>query len=167
MYEADVLDLVAIDQWPQRADASLRAHVAGCAVCAEVASIAIAVREWSETESVPRMQDSSVVWHRAQVKARAEAARAASKPVWVAQAFALVSLVVALVWFGPSESWYASSWQAVSKAAPLWPASLGANALPPGWGWTLSLALGGVVLLVSLVLGAIRISERSEIPHNR
>jgi hypothetical protein len=29
------------------------------------------------------------------------------------------------------------------------------------------LALGGVVLLVSVVIGALRISERSELPHNR
>ncbi|MEO6221781.1 MAG: hypothetical protein ABIP90_00925, partial [Vicinamibacterales bacterium] len=91
-----MLDLVAIDQWPQRADASLQAHVAACAVCSEVASISHAVREWSEAAAVPRMDDSSVVWHRAQVKARAEAARAASRPVWVAQGFAVVALIVAL-----------------------------------------------------------------------
>ena len=42
--ERDVLDLVAIGQWPSRADEALRAHVAACATCAEVASIAAVVR---------------------------------------------------------------------------------------------------------------------------
>lgn len=176
-HETDVLDLVAVDQWPQRADASLQAHVASCALCADVASVATAVREWGDADAAPRMADASLVWHRAQVKARANAARAASKPVWVAQGFALIALIVALVWIGPSASWYASVWQSVSNSVPsvalslpqtpMPPASIGATALPPGWGWSVCLALGGVVLFVSLVVGALRISERAEIPHNR
>jgi len=160
-YEADVLDLVAIDQWPQRADAALRAHVAGCPLCAEVASIATAVREWSSADAIPRMPEAAVVWHRAQVKARTEAARAAFRPVWLAQGFALVALVVALVWMGPGASWYASIWQSVSKSAPS-VAMPNATAFPAGWGWSVGLALAGVALFVSLVVGALKISERSE-----
>ena len=169
LHERDVLDLVAIDQWPQRADASLRAHVAGCAVCAEVASIASAVREWNvaresnEDAPVARMPEASVVWHRAQLKAKADAARAASRPVWVAQGFALVALIVALVWFGPGSSWYASTWTSVSSAVPS--VSLGTAALPAGWGWSVGLGLSGVVLLFFVIIGALRISERSEIPN--
>lgn len=173
VHETDVLDLVAIGQWPQRADAALRDHVAGCAMCAEVASIATAVREWNESDPVPRMPEASLVWHRAQVKARAEAARAAARPVWVAQAAALVALVVALLWIGPNASWYVSTWQAVSQAVPSVslnvsiPQSLRTDSLPAGWGWSVGLGLAGVVLLISLVIGAVRISERAEIPHNR
>jgi len=165
-HERDVLDLVAIGQWPQRADESLQAHVAGCPSCAEVASIATAVREWSDAEAVPRMPDSTVVWHRAQVKARAEATRAAFRPLWLAQGFALVALVVALVWIGPSSSWYASVWQSVSRSMPAVGMPSVAT-LPPGWGWSVGLGLAGVILLISLVIGALRFSERAELPNNR
>lgn len=161
-HETDVLDLVAIDQWPQRADASLQAHVAGCPPCAEVASIATAVREWGNAEAVPRMPEASVVWHRAQVRARAEAARAAFRPLWLAQGFAVIALIVALVWIGPGANWYASVWQSVAKSVPS-VAMPNAAALPEGWGWSVGLALAGVALFVSLVIGALRISERSEL----
>jgi hypothetical protein len=160
-HETEVLDLVAIDQWPQRADAALRAHVAACASCADLASIATAVREWGHVDAVPRMPEATVVWHRAQVRARAEAAHAAFRPLWLAQGFAAVALVVALVWIGPSASWYASIWQSASSSMP----SVGRpniTALPAGWGWSVGLAIAGVVLFVSLVVAALKISERSE-----
>jgi hypothetical protein len=165
-HETEVLDLVAIDQWPQRADATLRAHVAACPSCADLASIATAVREWGGTDDIPRMPEASVVWHRAQVKARAEAAHAAFRPVWVAQGFALIALIVALVWIGPSPSWYASVWQGVSASVP----SVGmpnTSALPAGFGWSVLLAVAGVAVFVSLVVGVLRLSERAEIPNNR
>ena len=159
-HETDVLDLVAIDQWPQRADASLQAHVSSCSLCAEVASIATAVREWGGAEVILRMPEASVVWHRAQVRARSEAARAAFRPVWLAQGFALIALIVAFVWIGPSPSWYASIWQGASRSLP----SIGmpSTTLPAGWGWSVGLAIAGVALFVSLVVGLLKISEHSE-----
>ena len=160
-HETEVLDLVAIDQWPQRADATLRAHVAACASCADLASIATAVREWGHMDAVPRMPEATVVWHRAQVRARSEAARAAFRPVWLAQGFALVALVVALVWIGPSAGWYASIWQSVMNSVPS-AAMPNSTTLPAGWAWSVGLALGGVALFVSLVVAALKISERSE-----
>jgi hypothetical protein len=165
-HETDVLDLVAIDQWPQRAEATLQAHVASCPLCAEVASIATAVREWGTAEDIPRMPESSVVWHRAQVRARAQAAHAAFRPVWLAQGFAVIALIVALVWMGPGASWYASVWQSASRSVPS-VAMPNTTALPEGWGWSLGLALAGVALFVSLIVGALKLSERSELSHKR
>lgn len=168
-HERDVLDLVAIGQWPQRADAQLRAHVAQCAGCAEVAEIAVAVREWNEVALVAPVPDASIVWRRAQVKAREAAARTASKPVWVAQGFALVALVVALVWMGPGAGWYASLWSGVTAAVPalnvslpavsFWPESVSAETLTAGWGRAIVLAVGALVLLASVAIGALRFSE--------
>jgi hypothetical protein len=105
--ERDVLDLVAIGQWPSRADETLRAHVAGCETCAEVASIAGAVREWAnetETAEPVKVPDASVVWYRAQVRAREEATRRASRPVLVAQLFAVATVALAVFWIGPNLS---------------------------------------------------------------
>lgn len=168
-HERDVLDLVAIGQWPQRADAPLRAHVAQCASCAEVAEIAAVVREWNELALVAPVPDASVVWHRAQVKAREAAARAASRPVWVAQAAALVALVVALVWMGPGAGWYASLWSGVARAVPtvevsapamaFWPDSVALEAFWSGWGRAVLLAVGALILLTSVAIGALRLSE--------
>lgn len=168
-HERDVLDLVAIGQWPGRADAQLRAHVAQCGLCAEVAEIAVAVREWNDVALVPPVPDASIVWHRAQVKAREAAARTASKPVWVAQGFALVALIVALVWMGPGAGWYASLWSGVAAAAPtvqvsapalsFWPESVSLETFASGWGRTIVLAVGALVLLASVAVGALRFSE--------
>lgn len=171
-HEADVLDLVAIGQWPQRADARLRAHVGGCDVCAEVASIATAVREWSEAAPVARMPEASVVWHRAQVKARAEAARAAARPVWVAQAVALIGLVVALVWMGPSASWYSGAWSTMTQAMPSVPSvpsvpTVHSDSVMTGWGTTVFLAVAGLAALASLAVGALKAAEHSEISNNQ
>lgn len=115
--ERDVLDLVAIGQWPSRADEALRAHVAACASCAEVASVAAAVREWADEPPPAKMPDASVVWYRAQVRAREEATRRASRPVLVAQLFAVAAVAMAAFWIGPSLSLsmpdFAGWWAAV------------------------------------------------------
>lgn len=168
-HERDVLDLVAIGQWPQRADAPLRAHVAGCATCTEVAEVAVAVREWGDADPVAHVPDASIVWHRAQVKARAAASRTASRPVWVAQGVAALAFAAGLAWMGPGAGWYVSVWQtlvstvpAVSVSAPslpFWPESVGVETLTSGWGRTILLALGALVVLVSVALGALRVSE--------
>jgi hypothetical protein len=160
-HETEVLDLVAIEQWPQRADAALQAHVAACAVCGELASIATAVREWGAADSAPKMPDATLVFHRAQVKARSEATRAASRPLWVAQGFALVALVVALVWVGPSADWYTGIWQNVTSSRP--GLTLPNAALFAGWVWPIGLGAAGVIVFVSVVIGALRVSERAEI----
>lgn len=168
-HERDVLDLVAIGQWPQRADAQLRSHVITCATCAEVAEIAVVVREWNESALVAPVPDASVVWHRAQVKAREAAARTASRPVWVAQAVALVALIVALAWIGPGAGWYASLWSGVAGAAPtaevgapamsFWPDPAALETFWSGWGRAVLLAAGALILLTSVAIGALRLSE--------
>lgn len=106
--ERDVLDLVAIGQWPGRADGALRAHVEACASCAEVAAVAAAVREWADDGPVAHVPDASVVWYRAQVRAREDAARRATRPVLLAQLLAVATVVFALVTIGPDAGWYLS-----------------------------------------------------------
>jgi hypothetical protein len=175
-HERDVLDLVAISQWPQRAGDSLREHVNSCESCAEVASIASAVRAWDDAAPRPRVPDASVVWHRAQARARAAATRTASRPVWMAQGAALVAFAAALVWMGPGAGWYASVWQSVMAAMPTasinlpswpaWPTDLTLASLSAGWGRVALIATGVLVLAVSVVAAALRITERSELHDN-
>lgn len=137
--EQDVVDAVAAGRWPgrcpERTDAELWAHVAGCRICQDVASVYAAISEerdaaWEE----PGVPAASVVWWRAQIRAREEAARAAARPIAVAQAVAFACLVaaaialipLALVWaksaaayVGDAAAWLAPRAAAVSSAFTL------------------------------------------------
>lgn len=160
--ERDVLDLVAIGQWPSRADETLRAHVAGCATCAEVASIAAVVRDWAnETEATDAAQsvkvpDASVVWYRAQVRAREDAARRASRPLLVAQMFAVATVALAVFWMGPSLSWVpslpdVSGWWAVLPSLPTVPDVSTERLSRFSWlGWAALAALGAWAIVGSI-----------------
>jgi len=87
--EQDVVDAVTSGRWPERVDAALRAHVAGCAICADVAEVARALQEDHEAAwRDARIPSSARVWWRAEMRARQEAARQAARPMAVAQAAA-------------------------------------------------------------------------------
>src|SRR5580700_9883308 len=58
-FEAEVLAAALQSRWPERVDAQLRAHVAGCAVCADVAAIAVAVDAAREDLSASAMVPDS------------------------------------------------------------------------------------------------------------
>jgi hypothetical protein len=88
--ESEVLAAVLQNRWPDRVDASLRVHVAGCTICADVAASASAIddaREEMRAHAV--VPDSAVVWWRAQMRARREAAQAAGRPITAVQVIAL------------------------------------------------------------------------------
>jgi hypothetical protein len=89
--EQDVLDAAATGRWPDRADGDLRAHVASCAICADVAEIAPLLIEdrdaaWEEAAVPP----PGAVWWRSQLRVRREAAEQAARPVVLVQRAALV-----------------------------------------------------------------------------
>ena len=94
--EQDVLDVIAARRWPERCDAELREHVTSCAICADVVEVVGALTD-SHDAIWPHVQvpSSANVWWRAQLRARQEAARKASRPITVVQvAASLVALVV-------------------------------------------------------------------------
>ena len=86
--EADVIDAIASGRWPERASEELRAHVASCEICTDVADVASALGQdhhtaWAEAASLPT---ANIVWLRAQARARQEATRQAARPIAVMQA---------------------------------------------------------------------------------
>ena len=101
--ESEVLDALASQRWPHRVDRELADHVASCEVCTDVLVVAAAMREdhdatWREA-NVP---SSGQVWWRAEMRARHEAIREASRPITVAYsvaACAALALIVAVGWF--------------------------------------------------------------------
>jgi len=107
-YESDVMTAVSTKRWPNRADADLRDHVAGCEICADVVAVTMAFEEELEAApSAPPLPESGLVWWRAQMRARQEAARLAVRPITVTQAVAFAAAVGVLgALFGASASWF-------------------------------------------------------------
>lgn len=119
--EQDVLDAVGSARWPGRCDEELRDHVNACVVCSDLAEVAaVVVNDRDDAWSQARVPSAGVVWWRAQLRAREEAARAAGRPVAFIQGVAasvalwvIVSLVRAL----PAE--YLAEWRTwISSALP-------------------------------------------------
>lgn len=86
-HEREVLDLVLADRWPDRTDADTLAHVADCAVCADVVSVALAMRDVQALEPVEAapVPDATLVWWRAQLRAHEDAGRKAARPIAMVQ----------------------------------------------------------------------------------
>ncbi|HET9372621.1 MAG TPA: hypothetical protein VFO19_20300 [Vicinamibacterales bacterium] len=126
--EADVLDAVAVGRWPLRADDELRSHVATCRTCADVASAASAVIELRDATPPDSLPDASVVWHRAQLKAREQATVRAAQPTLYAVGILGSCLAgLALAYWGIGTPWLASWWHALSGLTPEIPANLAAT----------------------------------------
>jgi hypothetical protein len=91
--EADVVEAVGFGRWPGQCP-ELVAHVASCEVCADVVEVARALhgdREWLCREAQPPA--AGMVWWRATIRARAEAARTATQPISVLQGVAGACIV--------------------------------------------------------------------------
>jgi hypothetical protein len=124
--ETDLWDAIAAGRWPDAADANLRAHVVGCAVCRDLALVAGTLqRDACDVRRAATPPTSAIVWWRAQMRARQEAAHAADLPITVVQALAIASaagLLLGLMgslaaWVQGSAGWF-SAWSAsVASAA--------------------------------------------------
>jgi hypothetical protein len=116
-YEAEVLAAVLSERWPEHVDASLREHAAGCAVCSEVAMVAGALEaSLEEMRAVAPVPDSSLVWRRAQFRARREAVEAAGRPISAVQAIAFACAMGLMgACFGATSTWFQAVLARVSK----------------------------------------------------
>ena len=96
--EADVLDAITSHRWPDRVSEELRAHVSTCAICADVAEVASAIRDDQAIalDQATQLPPAAVVWFRAQARARAEASRQAARPIAVMQAIGLAGATAVL-----------------------------------------------------------------------
>ena len=141
-FEEQVLAAVASGDWPDRADQALRAHVTECATCADLAMVGGLLKDdHAAAVAESNVPSSGQVWWRAQVRARAEAQRAAERPIFVAQAIAaaaLVGLIAAVV------SW---AWPKMPAAASLLHAAAPAELGTVAW-----LAIAAWVILAPVAL---------------
>jgi hypothetical protein len=170
--ESDVLDLIGIGQWPARADADLAAHVASCPSCTDLALVASAIVDVRDTGTAyKRLPDAGIVWLRAQMRAREDAARRAARPLWMAQVAGVAAVIAILViWSGGlmgSLSAFASSgWAAITEMfarqptlmADASPASAG-TAAQAGGTWLIPALIGGTFAVVMLAFGVSKLAD--------
>ena len=147
-FEQELLDAIAAQRWPGKAEAALREHVSGCALCSDVAEIAGAFfddRDCARAEAV--VPSASGVWWRAQIRAREEAARTAARPLLVFQAIATIVAAVVAIALAPA----ASTWVRGSLAA-IGAAELGSLTGNINLSWVLSAAIYTTLPLIAVGL---------------
>lgn len=161
VFESDVLDALASHRWPAKVDHDLRAHVANCESCLSLAVTAAALMSEHDTAfAEARVPASASVWHRAQLRARDEAVRTATRPIGFVQgvAFALgVALAIgAATWVlpvvgsllpdvGPLMAWFRAPAPSLDAAGAAGAEGLLSNTI-------VQVALAGWVLLVPAAL---------------
>ena len=143
--EQDVLDAVAARRWPHRADIALRDHAAVCRICADVAEVASAFADDSEASPDPPVPSASVVWWKAQIRAREEAAQLAARPIVFVQAVATICAAIAAIALAPTASAWARELVVAAAAAGWW-----ASPKDVGLGWILGAAAYTTVPLLAV-----------------
>jgi hypothetical protein len=140
-HESDVVLAVQTGRWPDRVDEDLRRHAGGCPVCSDAIVVARAMAEAAAMDDEAAARDlqlpsAGAVWLRAEVRARAAAARTATRPITLVQVAAFTSLAASAgAFFGATSGWFqhwiGRMWVAVTAidigAAPV-PAPFAASA---------------------------------------
>jgi len=164
-HESAVLDLIAIGQWPARADRELQAHVAACPVCAEVAQVAQAIVNADDLSTAGiQVPDAATVWYRAEARSRQERARQAARPVTIAFVAAAVCAMAlaAAGWFlvRPVVSEWWTAGDTVLSAAWLRVSWTTLGSLAESWGWAVAAAIGAWTAMLPLALYVARTVDR-------
>lgn len=161
--EGDVLEALTGGDWPDRVEADLRAHVAGCAICADLATVVRPLRaEQACVRQETVVPPAHVVYWRAQLRARAEAQRTVNHPLTFAHAVAMVGLGVLGVSLTPVVMGWFGRWGSETRPLPGlwdwfarvgdWLGSSGATGGGPLTLWALALAIAACLLLVSVAV---------------
>lgn len=155
--EADAFEVASLGRWPDRCDDELRAHVATCALCAEVVAVTGALQdERHHAIRDAQILRSDLAWWRAERRAREEAAQAAARPIALVHLAAVACAVIAALGLaGVAFGWL----QAWTKGPGAFVAAIGAaSSVFPDlttlvqWSLPLILGLGAWLVLAPVVL---------------
>ncbi|HEV2349728.1 MAG TPA: hypothetical protein VG028_07785 [Terriglobia bacterium] len=158
--EASVLEAVESGRWPQACDEELRAHVAGCSICADVLLVAQTLQQenqWARTDVA--LPAAGLIWWKAQMRAKREAAMRAAAPIAMVEKaagiFGVLSLVALAIWrWDLVANWLA--WLAdLPHSAAFRPGSLwnsGIITAVQNFGFLMILSAAACLLLASVVL---------------
>ncbi len=109
--EGELWNAIASGQWPADAGADLTAHVASCEICRDLEIVATSLcTESAAMRDEANPPSSAIVWWRAQMRARHEAAAAVERPIRIAQVVAIpCALGLALGLIGSVAAWVRGS----------------------------------------------------------
>jgi hypothetical protein len=158
--ENAVLEAVESGRWPQGCDAELRSHVAQCEICADVVLVArILQQESQKARAEAPLPAAGLVWWKAQLRARHEAAARAAEPIaWVERAaaiFGVVSMIALTLWRWDLVTTWVDWLSDLPHSAPFHPGSLwnpGVFSVFQSFGLLIVLSASVCLLLTSLVL---------------
>lgn len=147
----DVVAAAMAGELSSAADTELRRHLAGCESCRDLALVVSTLRvERDRSRRQAPAPSAGLVWWRAELRERQEAARRAAAPVTLVHAAALVAvLVVAVVSFSTFAHWaWAAPLTDFLPAIPTWAETTQSLAdLSPALRW--ALALGATAWLIA------------------
>ena len=155
-YEEEVLRVLKDGHWPGGCDRELRAHVETCENCNDLVLVTQSFQsERCQAEPETMAGSASLLWWRAQLRKRNAAAESVSRPITIAQRFALLVYgVVGLLFVASQYSHglrWGSWWSELGAGRMLHFSSVGSETL----GWNLPLlvlCIGGLALLSGLVV---------------
>jgi hypothetical protein len=162
-YERELAQALKDGHWPDGCVPELRAHVEACANCSDLVLLTQTFQNARNESAREVLADSpSLLWWRAQLRRRNTAVQRVSRPITIAQTFALaVNLLVAVVLVASQYRrglHWALWWQGITPARLLH--LMSSTSATTDWNLLLLIpALGGLVLLSGLVLYVV--SEKS------
>jgi hypothetical protein len=158
--EAAVLEAVESGRWPQACDPELRAHVSQCSICADVLLVAQTLQrenQWARAEVA--LPAAGLVWWKAQMRAKREAAERAAEPIAMVEKaagiFGVLSLIALTIWrWDLVTEWF--SWlRDLPNSSAFHPDGLWNSSFlitPQNFGFLTILSAGACLLLASVVL---------------
>jgi hypothetical protein len=92
------MEIVSCGRWPEQCPEELRVHIAACAICGDVLEVALALHEdRGSVHAHAQIPSADLMWWRAELRARQEAVRKASRPISFVAAFGAASAVGVVV----------------------------------------------------------------------
>ena len=110
-YEVELTQALKDGHWPSGCGTELRAHVDGCGSCRDLVLVTQAFQgARRESEQLMPSGSASLLWWRAQVRRRTAATERVSRPITIAQTFALFVYVLVAVVFAASQYNHGLHW---------------------------------------------------------
>jgi hypothetical protein len=155
--EAELWEAITAGRWPDATNTDLWAHVNACATCRDVALVSSSLSsEGTAARREAAPPSAAIVWWRAQVRAKQEAALAAERPITIFQGLAAaVALGLGVALAGGALPWVQTplAWIAgVRDAASLSAADVAAVDLTSRW-----IIVPVVMIAISLIFAPIAV----------